>query len=277
MIRPHSLVLTLMLSLQSGFALAQESPSNFRITDIQSSGSGCEPGTVGTNISEDQEAFTVSFSTFVAELAPEVPRSERRKNCRISFGIEHDPGWEFAVMGVTQRGAIYLEEGVFARQSLRYGPPLRQQSIVSLQRGPLDQDYVQSHRIALANLRWSGCHRFPKTERAYDMQTSVELFARKPDARGLLTVDTIDGEVKQLYDLVWRRCNARSHRVIASCSLQLADEAGSQIFAKAKAATSFHAIEKARRNLERRCVEASGSLDACDMAKARCELGALRI
>jgi len=272
--------LSLFLLAQIGSlapAFAQEAPKQFRIQNIVSSGDGCPQGTVASNISDDQEAFTLSFSDFFAEIGPGIDRAERRKTCRLSFVTEHEPGWEFAVLGITHRGAVSLEKGVTAKQTLRQGWPQQSQVFSQQYRGPLDQDYVQSLRVGFADLQWSGCRRKPQAGRVYEVQSSVELSSRRPDARGLMTVDSIDGEVKQVFDILWRHCEPRVTRVLAVCTLTGTANSFPQILAKAQAPRASQALDKARRKLENRCLEATGALDSCDVAQARCEVQSLRL
>jgi hypothetical protein len=275
--RFQKLVWPLLLTIFSQSLQAQEAPSRFRILDIRSAGSGCPEGSVATNISDDQEAFTLSFNSFFAEIGPDVARDERRKSCRMSFVTQHEPGWEFAVVGITQRGAVSLEEGVHAKQSMRYGLPLRHQIQSTFFRGPIDQDYSQNYRVAFSDLQWTGCKRRPWGGQVYSLQSSIELGSRSADARGLFTVDSIDGEVKQVFDIVWRRCEARLNRFVAVCTLNAGDPAMPQLLAKAQGLRPYMALDKARRKLEQRCEELSGSQTSCDMAEARCEIQSMRL
>ncbi len=268
------LILASTLLLQTALAHAQDTNNHFRILNITSSGSACEPGSVAVNISDDQEAFTLSFQNFVAEIGPNAPRSERHKTCRLNVATQHDPGWEFAVIGLSQRGGVYLDPGVFAVQSLRYGLAPRLEQHIQVYKGPKDEDYVTSQQINFSRLNWSGCSRRQSYLNTYQVEATVDLLSLKPKAQGLFTVDSIDGEVKQEFDILWRRCDSRANRFVALCKTGGSGSSEPSLFAKAQGLRPQEVLLRAQRKLERRCAEASGAdaLEACSKIQRSCEL-----
>lgn len=51
------------------------------IQKIQYNGTGCPLGTVAQNVSDDKQAFTLTFSEFIAESGPGISLAQGRKNC----------------------------------------------------------------------------------------------------------------------------------------------------------------------------------------------------
>ncbi len=87
-------LLFILLGFSSSLLWAQDAvPASFRILDVKTSGAACPPGSVALNVSSDQEAFTTTFSNFVAEIGPGIPATEKQKSCRLIFDTEHQGGW----------------------------------------------------------------------------------------------------------------------------------------------------------------------------------------
>ena len=90
------------------------------IKDITANGSGCPLGTVAQNISEDKQAFTLTFSEFVAETGPDTLSSQARKNCVVTLTLKVPVGWQYSVGSFNYRGFMGLDEGIKATHSTTY-------------------------------------------------------------------------------------------------------------------------------------------------------------
>ena len=270
-----------MMSVLSvpGLAGAQEAeaPSSFRILDIRTQGTGCNLGTVALNISSDRQAFTLSFSEFFAEITAGSGLTEAMSQCRVLFNTEQDAGWEYGVLGVNVRGAAFLDAGVRGRQVINFGALNRDgRSVLDLQ-GPVEQDYIHSDQASLQNVRWTGCRRNDNRQKDFAVNTRLVLNSSSPDAQGLMTVDSIDGEIKQIYDLVWRRCDGKGPRQFAFCTLSLPNPSGVErvIRTKEQGANANAALAKARAKMNERCAELGRGLDGCAAQLAQCTSSAL--
>ena len=85
------LMTCLFAILLTGNSWAQ---SRLKIKDISYNGSGCPLGSVGVNISADNEAFTLSFSDYVAA-SDEL--SDRRKSCQVALDVEVPQDYRLAI------------------------------------------------------------------------------------------------------------------------------------------------------------------------------------
>jgi hypothetical protein len=71
-------------------------------------------------------------------------------------------------------------------------------------RGPLDQNYQIRDTLGLTALVWSPCG----AQRALNINTEIRTEnTANPSGHGLMTTDSIDGEVKLIYGIQWRRCH----------------------------------------------------------------------
>jgi hypothetical protein len=182
------------------------------IKNIQVNGTGCPLGTVAQNISEDKQAFTLTFSEFIAETGPGISPASSRKNCVVTATLSVPVGWQYSIGSFYYRGFMGLDQGIRATHSTSYffEGQGRTGTFSSTKDGPLNEDFVFTDKIGLSSSvmpdTWSECNK----ERALNINTSIRVSntnsRRYPNAQGLITNDSIDGEIKQVFGLTWRRC-----------------------------------------------------------------------
>lgn len=177
-------------------------PNQISVNNLTYAGTGCPGGTVAMDISEDAQAFTLLFDQYVAEAGPGVLRSENRKFCQILINLHVPGGWSFSVMDIDYRGFAQLDAGTFGEQvSEYYFQGRRGPAFMTQLRGPYNSDYIASDNIPVQDMVWSPCGE----DRAMNIKTQVRANAMG-SRRALMTVDSIDGELRQIYHLQWRRC-----------------------------------------------------------------------
>lgn len=184
------------------------------IKSIKLNGTGCPMGSVAQNISEDKQAFTLTFSEFVAETGPGLSPSNARKNCVVTATLNVPVGWQYSIGSFYYRGYMGLDEGIVATHSTTYffEGQGRTGRFQSTKEGPLAEDFIFTDKIGLSSAvmpdTWSDCSK----QRALNINTSIRVSnvdsASYPNAQGLITNDSIDGEIKQVFGLTWRRCGA---------------------------------------------------------------------
>lgn len=183
-------------------------PREVYIQDINYNGSGCPLGTVAENVSPDAKAFTLTFSDYIAEAGPGVSIRDGRRNCQVTLSLKVPQGWQYSVGTFDYRGYVFLDRGMRASHNTSYyfqgqGNTGRFASQMS---GEIDRDYTFSDSIELGSLVWSSCN----ASRALNINTAINVRntnkRRYPDAEGLITNDSIDGEIKHVFGIRWRRC-----------------------------------------------------------------------
>jgi Domain of unknown function (DUF4360) len=185
---------------------ADDPPAGVTIRGLSWAGSGCPAGTVAWNVAPDAMAFTLLFDSYVAEMGPGVPLGNSRRNCQILVDLDFPQGWSYSVATVDYRGFSNLESGVTGVQQSNYyfqGELLTGRLQTPLQ-GPRIGDFQIRDVLGLEALIWSPCG----AQRALNINSSVrvENHSGNPNARGVLTTDSIDGKVALIYGLQWRRC-----------------------------------------------------------------------
>ena len=180
-------------------------PNYVRMRSISYAGSGCPAGTVAQNIAQDLTAFTLLFDSYVAEVGPGVAFNQRRKNCQLNIDLDFPQGWSFSLFTVDYRGYASLQRGVTGLQQSAYyfAGSAQTATLRTPLRGPLDQNYQIRDTLGLSALVWSPCG----AHRALNINTEIRMEnAANPSGHGLMTTDSIDGQVKLLYGIQWKRC-----------------------------------------------------------------------
>ena len=199
--------------LLASSAFADVPPSgSVRFKTIQYNGSGCPIGTVAQNISSDNQAFTLTFSEFIAEAGAGISPRNNRKNCQVTAVLSVPPGWQFTVGTFNYRGFIDIDPGVTASHTTSYYFQGQGQTgtFRSTRQGPYSDTFTFTDNIGLesSNL-WSPCN----VERALNINTAINVgvnSAAYPQAQGYIANDSIDGQLKTLYSygLYWRTCRS---------------------------------------------------------------------
>ena len=178
-------------------------PNTVFVQSLTYGGSGCPQGTVSQNFNDDRTAFTLLFDSYVASMGPGVPLTESRKNCQLNIGLRIPQGWQYSWATVDYRGYMNLDAGVTATQSATYyfqGSQMQSRLATNF-RGPADRDYILSDAFPVETLVWSDCG-----ARANVNINSAISVSGPRSSQGLMTTDSIDGKVKQIYSMQWRRC-----------------------------------------------------------------------
>lgn len=198
-----SIFVSLVSLLLSGSALA-DSPSYVEIDNISYGGTGCPAGSVSENVSDDYQAFTLLFDEYVAEIGPGISRREARKACQITVDLKFPQGWSFTIMDVDYRGYASLDRKVTGTQQSDYYFQGQRGSarLTTNFRGEMDEDYEINDKLGLSAVVWSPCG----ANRALNIKTQVRLASRDRRASGLMTVDSVDGELSHVYNIKWKRC-----------------------------------------------------------------------
>jgi hypothetical protein len=198
-------LLALMALAVGGNALALgPDPTKVKIAGISYAGSGCPAGSVSEMLSPDREAFTLLFDSYIAEAGPGISLANGRKNCQVAVDLRFPQGWSYTIFDVDYRGFAQLDPGTVGTQKTTYYFQGSSQS-VSLQSnytGPKNADYHIRDSLGLDAVVWSPCG----ATRAVNMNTQVRVTA-SGSRRALMTIDSIDGQLKHRYGIRWRRCS----------------------------------------------------------------------
>ena len=191
---------------------ASAPPDPIKIEHVTFKGTGCpDPSTAAVNVSPDKQALTVTFSEFIAEAGPSIPASGNRKNCTLTLDLNIPSGWQFSIGTFNFRGFVSLDKGVAAEHSATYflQGDSNQQKFLSTKKGPFTDDYVYTDTIGIESKVWTSCKLGIK--RALSINTAIRAWNtnkdKYPNATGLITNDSVDGEITQVWGVQWRQCS----------------------------------------------------------------------
>jgi hypothetical protein len=202
------------LTAAQGFATDLHPPQgSVRIKSIEPKGTGCPTKqSVSTNISSDGKAFTVTFSQFEAAIGNGLEPTAARKNCSLLATLDVPAGWQFSIATFNYRGYMQLDYGIKATHATQYWFQGETDTgyVKAEVSGPAARDFIYSDKVGLSSVyipdRWSPCNK----SRALVINPSVSL--RKlpgadANAQGYIANDSVDGDVDNVFGLVWRRCS----------------------------------------------------------------------
>jgi hypothetical protein len=216
---------SLFMVFQVAFAQTLERPQpqearEFRLSQIDYKGTGCQPGSVVTQISEDAQAFTMIFSDFSVDNSDRAGRPERRA-CVIDVRMAFPRGWAFALYGVQVRGYAAIESGAVGviKSLSSFGARPHQEIGKTRLVGPFDENFEQFSSLPLPEVEWSGCG--PDRQRRFNIKTAIVVRPQRgysdndgdtdpsdgsKHPRGTISIDSIDGGIAQKFFVAWRRC-----------------------------------------------------------------------
>jgi Domain of unknown function (DUF4360) len=136
-----------------------------------------------------------------------LPLSLSRRNCQILVDLDFPQGWSYSMVDVDYRGFTSVEHGVTGVQQSAYyfQGEFHTGRLQTTLDGPMVGDYQIRDSLELDALVWSPCG----AQRALSINSSIQIInsSGNHDARGVMTTDSIDGKVTQIYGLQWRRCS----------------------------------------------------------------------
>ena len=277
--RPRKTILAALLTLTTtsvtatAMAETPERPSNVRISSINYQGSGCPSGSVAAILSTDGEALTLIFDSFAAELEGGSER-RARSNCRIGLSIEGDRGWSFAVMAMEYRGYASIDAGAEGIQRSGYRFGNRGNVAIGRTRlsGEYDDNYSRVDYVNLGDNAWSRC----RARNRLRINSSIAIRGRV-GASGYMTVDSLDTESAQRFELVWKPCDRRlpgAKQFVAVCKAKGSTRRGQMEFTGQGAGRNgSQAMSRAMNRALRRCQngDRSGSGISCSVQNSWCQ------
>ncbi|MEU9730284.1 DUF4360 domain-containing protein [Streptomyces sp. NPDC048002] len=173
-------------------------------------GSGCPQGTTAVAVSEDNTAFTVTYSEYLAQVGGNSEPTAFRKNCQLNLVVHVPQGFTYAVASADYRGFASLQSGASAVQRASYyfqGSPQTAYRSHPYS-GPLNDNWQATDSTEWAQLVWAPCG----VQRNFNINTELRVNAGSSpaDKVSFMTMDSTDGDISTVYHLAWKECPAKS-------------------------------------------------------------------
>ncbi|MCM1977142.1 MULTISPECIES: DUF4360 domain-containing protein [Streptomyces] len=169
-------------------------------------GSGCPAGTTAVAVSEDNTAFTVTYSDYLAQVGGNSSPTAFRKNCQLNLVVHVPSGFTYAIASADYRGFASLQHGATATQRASYyfqGSPQTAYRNHPFN-GPLNDNWQATDETDWAQLVWAPCG----VQRNFNINTELRVNLGSSDPRkvSFMTMDSTDGDISTVYHLAWKEC-----------------------------------------------------------------------
>ncbi|MFC6883716.1 MULTISPECIES: DUF4360 domain-containing protein [Actinomadura] len=169
-------------------------------------GSGCPTGTAAVAVSDDKEAFTVTYSDYMAQVGGTSGPTDFRKNCQINMKVHVPQGFTYAIASADYRGFAHLEPGATGTEKASYyfqGMP-QTTAISHNLRGRFSDNWQFDDVNDVTQLVYKPCGE----ERNFNINTELRVNKGTSDATktSFMAMDSVDGSIKTTYHFAWKRC-----------------------------------------------------------------------
>lgn len=184
-------------------------PNGVTIEIATVNGSGCPTGTAAVAVSEDKEAFTVTYSDYLAQAGGSSGPTDFRKNCQISMKVHVPQGFTYAISSTDYRGFASLEPGASAvEKASYYFQGMSQTSAIShTLKGQYADNWQFTDTNDVAQLVYKPCGE----ERNFNVNTELRVLkgTSDPAKTSFISMDSTDGSIKTTYHFAWKQCPPR--------------------------------------------------------------------
>ncbi|WP_406511059.1 DUF4360 domain-containing protein [Streptomyces sp. NBC_00161] len=172
-------------------------------------GTGCPPGTAAVAVAPDNSAFTVTYSSYMAQVGPGAPATAGRRNCLLSLVVHIPQGYTYAIAQADYRGFASLAAGALGTQKAGYYFQGMSQTAQRTHEfaGPFSDNWQTTDTTRINALSWSPCGE----QRNFNINTElrVEAGTSSPSATSFMALDSTDGSVTSIYHFSWKQCPGR--------------------------------------------------------------------
>ncbi|MEV4318894.1 DUF4360 domain-containing protein [Actinocrispum sp. NPDC049592] len=183
-------------------------PPDKIIIDVATvNGSGCKPGTAAVAVSDDNTAFTVTYSEFLAQVGVGAGPLDWRKNCQISLKVHVPQGFTYAIAQADYRGFAHLERGATALERANYYfQGMSPTAFVEHPfKGPLSDDWQKTDSTDVAALVWHPCGELRNFNINAELRAAVGTSDPKKTT-SFIAMDSTDGSITTTYHFAWKTC-----------------------------------------------------------------------
>ena len=182
-------------------------PDHITIDVVTVNGSGCPAGTAAVAVSEDNKAFTVTYSDYLAQVGVGARPTDFRKNCQLNLRVNVPQGFTYGIAQADYRGFAHLERGAYAIQKANYYFQGMSQNDSAQHRynGPHSDDWQATDETEVAAIVYSPCGE----KRNFNINTELRVYpgsSNTATTTSFVSMDSTDGSVKTRYQFAWKRC-----------------------------------------------------------------------
>jgi hypothetical protein len=181
-------------------------PPSTRVTieKLKVNGTGCRADTTTIAVSLDNEAFTVTYSAYLAQAGAGSKNKDERKKCSVTVRLNVPANLTYAVSAVDYRGFAHLEPGGSGTLTAKYnfqGSANVRNKVVTFASG-LDDIWQVTDAVGVA-AEFGACGK----DRKIDIDTELRAQADRVDApTSMIAMDSTDSAVSTTYHVAYKAC-----------------------------------------------------------------------
>ncbi|MFI0372153.1 DUF4360 domain-containing protein [Actinomadura sp. 1N219] len=183
-------------------------PDPIWIEIVAMNGPGCLPGTAKAVLSDDVDAFTITYADFTARAGGASAPADARKICALSLKMNVSLRFTYAISRTDYRLGADLQRGAKATQKAgRYFHGSSWPYVTTFDlAGPRDGEFQVTDLVPEDQLVWKPCH----VERNLGITTElrVDLGTSDPSKVSSISMNA-DGGSRTTYHLAWKLCPER--------------------------------------------------------------------
>ncbi|MBO8184104.1 DUF4360 domain-containing protein [Streptomyces spirodelae] len=192
---------------QGAPSMITDPPPDKIVIDVATvNGSGCPEGTAKVAVAEDNTAFTVTYSDYLAQVGPNSKPTDRRKNCQLNLIVHVPQGFTYAIVSADYRGYAYLQPGASGLQKASYYFQGSSDTAATSHpfNGPRDGNWQATDSTDWGQLVWKPCGE----QRNFNVNTEIRVDSgtSDPAKTSFMTMDSTDGDIKTTYHFAWKTC-----------------------------------------------------------------------
>jgi Domain of unknown function (DUF4360) len=177
-------------------------PSNVTVKPMTVNGTGCPAGTAAVAVSPDNEAFTVTYSDYIAQGDPGDVTSAR-KFCQLALEVKFPQGFTFAVAKADYRGYLDLQRGTRAiiDASYYFAGDSATASDSETVSGPVEANWQLTNAMPSTSLVYRACG----SERLLNVKSSLRIDPAS-SSQSYISMDSTDVSYSTIFNFTWKRC-----------------------------------------------------------------------
>ncbi|HUQ59786.1 DUF4360 domain-containing protein [Lentzea sp.] len=200
-------LLTSIIIIPPGAPSETPPPDHITIDIVTVNGSGCPAGTAAVAVSEDNKAFTVTYSDYLAQVGVGARPTDLRKNCQLNLRVNVPQGFTYGIAQADYRGFAHLERGAYAIQKANYYFQGMSQNDSAQHRynGPHSDDWQATDTTEIAAIVYSPCGE----KRNFNINTELRVYpgtSNTATTTSFVSMDSTDGAIDTTYQFSWKLC-----------------------------------------------------------------------
>jgi hypothetical protein len=179
-------------------------PGKITVDVVTVNGSGCPAGTAAVAVSDDNTAFTVTYSDYTAQAGAGSTPTQFRKNCQLNLRVHYPQGFTYGIAKADYRGFAHLPRGAKGMQRASYyfsgssSTGMSTHNIAS----PTSDNWQFTDSTDVAEIVFAPCGMV----RNLNVNTELRVTSNPSNQSAFVSMDSTDGSVRTRYQFAWKRC-----------------------------------------------------------------------